>query len=360
MEHVEATGPAPRSASERAVAEAFSEVLGVERIGLHDDFFELGGSSLSALRLPGLLRAGIGAELEPTALLEAPTVALLAEHLGEEAKGRSERPACLVRLQANGTGKPLFLVHPVGGTIYWFRDLARTLDSGRPFYALQSPGLKAGEEPLGSVEEMADHYLTAMRQVQPRGPYLLGGSSMGGSVAFDMARQLRAAGEDVALLALLDSPCLDQLPPRPDVAEILASVFNGSCPVPLEELRRLPAEERLNHVLGAADRTAEEGRAEGARPAVDPDEIRRLYRVSQANVAALYSYEPRPLPVKALFFRARERRPGDAPQPELPWVSLAESGIEIEPVPGDHVSMNYPPNVETLARHLRRRLAGTS
>ncbi|MEM7586222.1 MAG: alpha/beta fold hydrolase, partial [Acidobacteriota bacterium] len=369
----EPTADAPAGASEQAIAAAFCEILGVERVGRHDDFFELGGSSLSALHLPALLRTSLGAELDATALLESPTVALLAEHVGELEQGQPQRPACLVRLSASGTGSPLFMVHPVGGTIYWFRDLARALDAGRPFYALQSPGLHDGEETLGSVEEMAAHYLEAVRQTQPHGPYWLGGSSMGGSIAFEMARQLRAADEDVALLVLLDSPCLDQLPPRPDEAQILASVFNGSCPLDVDTLRDLLASQNLDTVLQRISEAAAE-RAEAVaagsngngasapepspdgQPTTHRDEVRRLYRVSSANVNALYTYEPEPQPVSAMFLRAAHRREVDAQRPELPWVALAEDGIEIQPVPGDHVSMNYPPNVDEVARRLRRRL----
>jgi amino acid adenylation domain-containing protein len=312
-----AGGTAPRNEVERGVAAVFEELLGVAGVGPGDDFFDLGGSSLMAVQLSARLRQTLGAELPASALLEDSTVAALAERIAAARPGEEPRPSCLVRLRAEGTRRPLFLVHQVGGHVYSFRALARALPPGRPLYGLRSRGLEEEEEPLACVEQMADFYLGLVREAQPQGPYLLGGASMGGLVALEMAHRLRAAGEDVPLLTLMDTPCRDVLPGPPTEEELLAQIAGSG-----------------------------------------PEEAGRLLRVLRNNVAALFAYELRAYDGPVLYFRARERRPQDPPRPEHPWIDLAAGGIEIHVVPGDHATMHEPPHVQTLAARLASRLAG--
>ncbi|HEV2736909.1 MAG TPA: amino acid adenylation domain-containing protein, partial [Longimicrobiaceae bacterium] len=192
---------APRTAAEEALAAIWAEVLGVERVGVRDDFFELGGHSLSAARLVGRIRERLGRELSLGELFRGATVERLARALDGGASPGLAVP--LLRL-GDGAGTPFFCVHAAGGMAAAYLRLARRQDD-RPFYGLQARGLAPGETPAGSVEEMAARYVEAVRSVQPRGPYLLGGWSVGGTVAWEMAQRLRAAGEEVALLALIDS-----------------------------------------------------------------------------------------------------------------------------------------------------------
>src|SRR6202035_1097411 len=190
------------------------EMLGIPRVGIHDDVFELGGSSLMAVQLGSRLRQRFAVELSSNFLLEASTVAALAELIqarqGPAGAAAGPRPSCLVRLQAgSAASRPLFMVHQVGGNVYTFRALGRELGRDQTLYGLRSLGLEEGEEPLASVEENAALYLSRVREAQPRGPYRIGGASMGGMIAFEMAHQLHAPGEEVALLTLIDNPCLD-------------------------------------------------------------------------------------------------------------------------------------------------------
>ncbi|MEM7350361.1 MAG: acyltransferase domain-containing protein, partial [Acidobacteriota bacterium] len=336
---------------EATLAGIWQTLLGGEAPSATDDFFELGGSSLSAIQLTDRMSKTFGLEIGPSELLEAPTLGQLAALVAaEEGNGGGPgRRSCLVRLQPRGYRSPFFLVHPVGGTAFWFRDLAREMAPEQPLFALRSPGLEAGEETLGTISDMASHYLEAIRAVRPRGPYLLGGSSMGGSIAYEMAQQLVDQGEEVGLLALFDSPCLDQLPPRPDEAEMIGWAFDDRPPVPLDALRQLPAARQLDHTLEAARRAGN-----GTSP--DTEQFRRRVRVIRSNVQALYTYRPEPLTSPLLFLRAAERRPGGVERPERPWIDLAAGGIEIHTVPGGHVSMNYPPHVGTVAERLMHRL----
>ncbi|MBV8201486.1 MAG: alpha/beta fold hydrolase, partial [Acidobacteria bacterium] len=315
-------------------------------------------------QLASRLRQSLAVDVSPSLLLEATTVAALAEQLaaarraaaaapGEDA-GRRRAGSCLVRLQAAGERRPLFLVHQVGGHVHSFRALARELGSERPLYGLRSRGLEAGEEPLASIEDMARHYVELLRAVTPRGPYLVGGASMGGMVACEMAQQLLAAGERVELLTLMDTPCGGQMPPPPAAGDVLRQVLPGAITVPAEELQGLSLPEQLQRGVAAA-------RAAGAlgEDGFDCAEALRLLRVLHANVAALYAYQPRPYAGAALFFRAAERPASEPPHPEVPWIELAALGCEVHLVPGNHVTMHEPPQVREMAGRLRRRLAAT-
>jgi thioesterase domain-containing protein len=240
-------------------------------------------------------------------------------------------------------------VHQVGGHVFTFRALARDLGAAQPVYGLRARGLEAGEEPLGSAEEMAALYLRLLREVQPAGPYRIGGASMGGMVAFEMAHQLTAAGEEVELLTLMDTPCGDQMPPRPtEDGEFVATVFLGRAAFTRDELSS-PVADDPEELLAYAV-----AKAKAADPAggLELDEARRLFHVLKANVAALFDYTPRPWPGRMLFFRAEARRPGDPLRPELPWIELARGGIEIRLVPGDHESMHAQANVRQMAERL--------
>ncbi len=313
----------PRNPAEEGVAAAWAELLGVPQVGAFDDFFELGGSSLMAVQLGSRLRDDFGVQLPSNFLLETSTVADLAERLAAAQPAAGEaaavpRSTCLVRLQPGDGRPPLFMVHQVGGNVFTFRALGKELGRGQPLYGLRSLGLEPGEEPLASVEAMAGHYLALLREAQPRGPYRIGAASMGGMVAYEMAQRLAADGERVALLALMDTPCGEQLPVRPSEAEFEAA--------------------------GAA--------ASGG----DAEQARRFVAVLRGNVQALFDYRPRPYGGPMLFFRAATRRPLDPPRPELPWIELAQGGIEIHLVPGDHETMHEPPNVSAMAKVLRVRL----
>ncbi|HUP43388.1 MAG TPA: alpha/beta fold hydrolase, partial [Thermoanaerobaculia bacterium] len=349
--------PEPLSEVESTVAAAFGELLGVAGLGRADDFFELGGSSLMAVQLGGRLRELLGVELASDFLLQAPTLGELAVLIeARRAAAAAGEPAaassCLVPLRRSGSRRPLFLVHQVGGHVYSFRPLVQALPPEQPVYGLRSLGVEAGEEPLATVEAMAAHYLERLREVQRRGPYRIGGASMGGMVAFEMARRLCRAGEEVELLVLMDTPGGEQMPPRPEADwEITAAVFLGRVALAREELEGLGAEEQLRYALGKAER-------EAGSAGFGLEDARRLAAVLRSNIAALFAYRPEPYDGRLVYFRAREKRPGEPPRPETAWVELARDGAEIHLVPGTHATMHEPPHVEVMAARLERALTG--
>ena len=194
---------APTSRTERRVVAAFEKVLGIRPIAAEDDFFELGGHSLLAVTLFAELERIGGSRLPLPLIFEASTPRALASHLGTTAPDAAWDN--LVALRREGSRPPLFVVSAGDGNIVGFAPLARHLPADQPVYALQPIGLD-GRHPLDrGIDEMASRYLERVRSVQPHGPYLLAGRCNGATVAYEMAQRLRAAGEEVPLLASLDS-----------------------------------------------------------------------------------------------------------------------------------------------------------
>ncbi len=203
----------PRDALEAELAALWGEVLGAPVTSVRDDFFELGGHSLLAARLFARIEQRLGVALPLATLVEGPTV----EHLAACVRAsRSARPngeaapaqparAHLATVRAGGDRPPLFCVHGAGGHVLNLHELSRHLGPGRPFYGIQARGVDGTTTPFATIEEMAEAYLAEVRAVQPAGPYHLSGYCGGGVVAYEMARRLHQAGEQVASLVVIDA-----------------------------------------------------------------------------------------------------------------------------------------------------------
>src|SRR5436305_13129391 len=202
---------------------------------------------------------------------------------------------------------------------------------------------------------MAARYIEGLGARQPTGAYHLGGSSLGGLVAYEMAQQRRAQGQETALLALLDTPGPSQMPVRPqDEAEMLVDLLGNWLPLSVEELRGLGPDERLLHLVTVA-------RAQGELPEdFGIADARRHLLVVEALWKGMFAYQPQPYPGRVFFVRAVERGPTDPLYPELVWIGLAQAGTEVRVVPGGHTTMHYPPYVEELGLRLRTGLRGGS
>lgn len=191
---------APRNGMELQLTALWQQVLGVQEIGIHDNFFDLGGHSFKAAQLFFQLEAVFGRQLPLATLFQAPTVADLAAVLTQA----NWRPPwqSLVAIQAEGKSTPLFMVPGVGGNVLVFAKLAKLLGADQPIYGLQARGLDGKEAPFTSVPEMATHYVQAMKQVHPQGPFLIAGVCTGGLIAYEMARQLRAEKTETTIFML--------------------------------------------------------------------------------------------------------------------------------------------------------------
>jgi amino acid adenylation domain-containing protein len=375
---------APRTPLEALLASLWVEVLGVERVGVCDSFFALGGHSLLAVRLMARIRERCGRELPLATLFRAATVERLAALLvaGSTPAGRR----VLVELTPPPAGSPavpLFFVHPAGGNVLCYAELARALGADQPLDALQLPDPET-LGPAPTIEALAARYVTAVRAAAPAGPYALGGWSLGGAIAYEMARQLHAAGEAVDLLALVDpSP-----PRRPgqesagegslrvQFARDLVALAGGDAAAAGDLQRRLGPEPSLAQMVA-------EAQAAGLLPCeLGIAEAARLFALFRASRQALDRYRPAPYPGRVTLLLARGRpRPaiaaiaangataatgangangGAASDPAAAWGALARGGVEIETLPGDHYSIVRAPAVEALAAALRRRLAAAA
>lgn len=312
----------------RALLTIWEDELGVSPIGLSESFLDLGGHSLLAARIFARIEKEIGTRLPLAAILQAPTIESLAEVIRK--KGWQPLWRSLVPVRTGGTKRPFFFIHGIHGNVVGQAELARRLGPDQPYYGLQAVGLSGEVPPLLTVEEMARHYLAEMRTVQPKGPYRLGGMCFGGMVAYEMARQLAAAGGEVELLALLD-------PPPPRGMQLSAA---GRLLVRLKRtrLRVRMVCRRLKSAL----------RGEGA----DYPSVRRV------NRRARREYVPRSYSGNAVFFAFTEHggeEPGRRERAEA-WSRLVRGDFRIHVLEGHHDHMLMEPYVDVIAERLRKGL----
>ncbi len=267
---------------------------------------------------------------------------------------KGERHASLVGIQPRGSRPPFFCVHPAGGTVFCYSALARQLGTEQPFFGLQSQGLNGEQPPHSRLEDMATEYIAAMRSLKPNGPYLIGGWSIGGVVAFEMARQLEKAGQAVDLIALIDSDFPEKNPPKLDPVKFLIEfALHSGLDVTIDELLPLSTEEQLVIVLDKAKKA-------GLFPAeLKVSEFGHVFRnyaqVFEANIRATRAYEPTSARNHVVLFRASELAESVAYEPKYYWADLVPV-VETRRVPGDHYTILREPNVSTLARHLEAAL----
>ena len=324
---------APETTSEGTVADPlqaqliriWEELLGRKPVGIRDNFFELGGHSLLAARLMHRIKQVHGKSLPLAVLLEAPTVEQLAAVLRD---GESHRWSSLVPIQPEGSKPPFFCVHGVGGNIVGFRELGKCMKPDYPFYGLQSQGLNARYARHTSIEEMASHYLNEIRTVQPTGPYHLGGFSLGGLVAYEMACQLVSRGEEVSLVVLFDTYASNPTPLKESLLEMLLHPTWAPLQQLPEEVRRKVRRTYLAWRL--------------------PEDLKK---VMHTNAQAAEHYRLRPYGGKAILLRADDTwRASDDPYAR--WKELIAE-LETVKIPGAHMDILREPHVSRLAERLK-------
>ncbi|MDQ3802878.1 MAG: amino acid adenylation domain-containing protein, partial [Acidobacteriota bacterium] len=348
----------PRDNLEMKLCQMWEEALGARPVGVKDDFFDLGGNSLLAVRLMAQLRKQFDRDIPISVLFQGATVEHLAGALRRQPS--NQPPSSLVGIQTSGGRAPLFFVHPIGGTVFCYLELAKLLGEDQPLYGLQAPGAFGEREPLSRIEDLAAHYVSTIRDVQPHGPYRLGGWSMGGVVAFEMARQLLERGEEVAFLALIDSAVPKRPAPSKDSAEGEARLLSGflrdlgaqfgkELPDISERLRRLPALEQLAYLVEQA------GAHDLLPPQTGAAQLESLLKVFKNNWRALSSYVPGKYAGRLLLFRAAAALGDARVDPVMGWGHLAEE-VATYPVPGNHYTLMTSPHVQALAALVKAQL----
>ncbi|HEU5022043.1 MAG TPA: amino acid adenylation domain-containing protein, partial [Bryobacteraceae bacterium] len=320
-------------------------ILERQSIGRDSDFFEVGGSSILAARLFARIEKQLGKDLPLSTLLQAPTVAKLAAIIRDT--GWKAPWGTLVPICTAGSKPPLFMVHAIGGNIVGFHSLGSCFGGDQPVYGIQARGLDGVEEVATSVEAMAADYIRAIRSVQPNGPYRIGGFSAGGVVAYEMARQLQAEGEETALLALLDTQM-----GTPDVIGSLSSDFSA-----FERWRRV----LLLNLRGIGRTNWLEFAGLKIRNWRMTFHIwaysRGFGRLNtwEAFILALRRYQPKPYNGNAVLFRAAEELV-DYPDPSFGWSPYIKGDLRIIDAKGDHDNFLSDEFIRNLATELNRLL----
>jgi acyl transferase domain-containing protein/thioesterase domain-containing protein len=355
----------PRNDIERTLVGFWTDLLGVAQVGVMDDFFALGGHSLIAVRLFAMVKKAFRTDFPISVLFEAPTIAacaaLIEERIGP-VTGEAPKPTPIRRFthlvpmheREGGPKTPFFLVAGMFGNVLNLRHLAQLLGGDRPFWGLQARGLYGDAAPHATLPQAAADYIAEMRQVQPQGPYLIGGFSGGGLTAWEMARQLEAEGQEVALLALLDTP----LPMRPTLSRADRAMIK------LAELRRKGPRYLADWARAriAWERAKREGAPAQAEGAFHNAAIEAAFR----GAVAVYDMPMRQ--GRTALFRPPLDRHWQVTGGN--WVSHAREyvfpdndltrfapALQVVEVPGDHDSMVLEPNVRTLAARMRAVIA---
>jgi amino acid adenylation domain-containing protein len=354
----------PQTPVEIRLCAIWEKAVGRRGIGVTDSFFDMGGDSLLAVKVLEEIHKAFGVDLELTVLFEAPTVEALAQRIASSVAPGSAEPSSqqrsIVMIQKGANLLPFFCVHGARGHVLVFRDLSKAMPPEQPFYGLQAHGVDGTTKPQEVIEEMAETYLAEVRDLQPHGPYLLGGYSGGGVVAFEMARRLTEAGEQVALLALIDTPNpLMQLRVPTTMARIVGDGFRvrfrramtGGLPYLIAALRRKRDEARELARAAREEREADALRAQGR---VLPLSL-RSEDMERSFERAFVRYRPQRWSGKAVLFRAKDvdflfAEGG----PCYGWDEIIEGGVEVLQVPGNHQSMLRGPSAEVLFQSLGR------
>ena len=346
----------PRSGVEEMLTTIWKQVLGIQQVSIHDNFFELGGHSLIAVRLFALMEKEFGKRLPLATLFQAPTIAQFAAILQTEC---ASSWSSLVSIQPRGSRPPFFCVHAVGGNVLEYYDLARHLPSDQPFYGLQSRGLHAKEAPHECIDAMAAHYIKELRELQPDGPYFLGGRSLGGIIAYEMACQLRAQGHEVGLLALLDSYPMgyERLSPNGDSLSTKARRLLKRAGAHLSNLSGLRLPEKAAYLRDKSKYGPVRVKSKIWRTIyrsyqnLGRELPRSLREVEEFNWLAAQKYRPQQYDGRVTLFWASKDLRAKFDMIEG-WMTLARYGMELHEIPGTHLDMIKEPHVGELARVL--------
>ena len=341
---------------ESQLIKLWENLLGVEPIGVQDDFFELGGNSLLAVRLFADIERKFAKKLPLAALFPTATIAAISQIIHQE-PGLENTPkvnySSLVEIQPQGTKPPLFMIHPLGGEILCYRDLAIHLGSDQPVYGLRPQGIDGKQPLLLRVEDMAAKYLREMQTIQPQGPYFVGGYSFGGIVAYEIAQQIRSQGQEVALLAMLDT-C------RPGYERRLS--FKRRILLHINNIFRRGHKYIAHKAKGwykqfhyNTKQVCNHYFPTGSHVILPED--KKYLEISNAHKQALNTYVFRPYVGKLTLFRTRDENRTEAIGLEYDshfgWGEIVMGDLDIKYIPGSHLSLLNEPNVRVLAKQVK-------
>jgi amino acid adenylation domain-containing protein len=348
---------APRYDVERDLVAVWESVLKVTPIGVTDNFFELGGHSLQAAILMARIKSQLGANLPLGILLQAPTVEKMAAIIQHDLEAGSE--STLVPLHEGGSYPPLFMIAGVGGHVFTFHKFARLLGAEQPVYGVKAIGVDGVQTPPDRIEDIAAHYVKEILALRPRGPYVLSGYSIGAVVAYELALQLKAHGQQTEALIVFDCPAPGYPKRLPLGRRVLIHLKNLAVlgfPEKKAYLRDRfgQVKARILHALGLTIRMAPEIGGVEALPQT------ALKRVWAALITANNRYRPQQqFHGKIVLFKAEEGFNWAATvfdDPLMGWGQWGTGDIETHTVPGSHMEMFHEKNVGLVAAKLKESL----
>lgn len=352
----------PRDQVEQTIADIWSKALKFKEIGVHDKFSDLGGNSLLAIDIIPILKDVFKVDFFIHDFIEAPTTEMFASLVKMKRVSSQEKVSILVEIQSgDDSGPPLFCMHPAGGGVFSYLDLAHYLP-GQRIYGIQAPSIIGEKEPI-SLMAKAAHYIEIIKTVHPKGPYLLAGSSYGGNMAVEMAIQLEKKGNQVALVALFDSyPPISYenqfednwsfLTAFMSVAELMLGCKLND--ILNDELKNCNEDEQWKYILEHLDKLLPEE--------VTSDEIPKLFNTWKKHHGELRNHVPQIYSGDITLFKAREKLPVDSSALNMEidetlilegWSKLSSKPIEYIKTPGNHFDMLDEPHVQILGEILR-------
>jgi amino acid adenylation domain-containing protein len=360
-----------RNHLERTIAGIYQSLLKVEQVSVHDNFFDLGGDSLTVVCLFAYIEQEFGVRLPVMTILQAPTVARLAEHIQHYQATPDYK--VLVPIQTGISGSPFFCVHGVGGGVLGYRDLVKAMGENHPFYGLQAIGQDNLEICDLSIEAMASRYIDAMRSFQAHGPYRIGGYCFGGIVAYEMACQLEKQGEKVSLLAIFEGFIPDTMNTKVPLIQRI-TVFWKSIPYWIKDYANMsPTDLRhrirlsLSKLLSKIRRRPDLVHRVRLEDILETDISNvpdRNIELTQIHSIALHHYRPDRYCGTVTLFRARNRSFNDvvfgSMDQKMGWGNYAIGGVNVREVDGFHRNIHLPPYVKSLAAELNDCLEGES
>ncbi|MFC9964186.1 amino acid adenylation domain-containing protein [Nocardia ignorata] len=341
----------PESWLEGEVARVYEHVLGMARVGADDDFYALGGNSLKSVQVVSELRKELDYEVPVSWILSDPRPTDLAKRIETGMRtGHTTEPTTpgfdvVLPIRTTGTQSPLFCVHPASGLAWCYRPLGEYLTEDRPIYGIQAPQL-SGEPGSATIEDTARRYLDEIRAIQPHGPYHLLGWSLGGQIAHAVAAEIRAAGEQVALLALLDAEA------------------DGFDPTAVTTVTAGELVANLGPVMGIdfvpTDATAEEAAALieqklGERLGIDAALIQHMTDAYNESIRAAADWQPPVIDCDMLYFTATGERRDDATG-HRGWAPSVRGHITDIDIDATHLAMTEPAALARIARVLNEQL----
>ncbi|WP_128895654.1 non-ribosomal peptide synthetase [Longirhabdus pacifica] len=343
-----------RNETERQLVMIWERLLQHSSIGVTDHFFELGGHSLLAIQCVHAIEEAFEIKVPLAVLFEKDTIEQLAKFLHKSEEQRSEEKQCIVTIQSKGIHAPLFILHPIGGHVLHYSELAKALGEHQPVYGLQARGLVDRDVTISSIEQMAAFYVKEIKKVQPVGPYQLAGWSFGGIVAFEMGQQLRMQGEQVSLM-LLDAVVPAEISDEVnddvshfayDLAQRYGASWSESNLLAFRQLKN--DDDKMNMLIEHLEKQF--GEDLNMR-----EDILQSYALFTSHLRARRSYKPASYDGSALLIKAKgekhEKR-GEA----LGWERLIQGELTVREQEGNHYTMLQIPNVEQLANEMKHYL----